>query len=372
MAVTLSAMADDITPTGVSCDKSYVELAKGATLQLNATVLPDSATDKSLAWHSIDTTVVKVSDAGLLTAIGSGHAIVTCKTVNKKSATIHINVSDANLEYNTVDLGLPSGLLWSDRYVGAQSQNTGGYFFQWGMTTPQPLPTWDNYTLGASDEEVTKYNYDAKYGPVDDKLTLDPDDDAATVWMGSQWHMPTVSDMLELCNNCTWQIVEGADMENAYAETVKRRYVVGTSKNNGNTITFACDGYIAVSSYGSQYWFGVNTAVRFWSTNLDNGEVSSTTAGKIISVPSAANEIGFVASGTIGNAPTIYLAQPYRGTTGRNVRGVQGTSTPYTPSGIATVTAESATSRTVKHLVNGRIIITHNGHNYNPDGTMAE
>jgi hypothetical protein len=38
------------------------------------------------------------------------------------------------LEYKMVDLGLPSGLLWADRNVGAISEYDYGLYFQWGDT----------------------------------------------------------------------------------------------------------------------------------------------------------------------------------------------------------------------------------------------
>ena len=37
-------------------------------------------------------------------------------------------------ESPTVDLGLPSGLLWADRNVGAESPEDPGLYFQWGDT----------------------------------------------------------------------------------------------------------------------------------------------------------------------------------------------------------------------------------------------
>ena len=38
----------------------------------------------------------------------------------------------SELEYNVVDLGLPSGTLWADRNVGALSTEDGGTYFAWG------------------------------------------------------------------------------------------------------------------------------------------------------------------------------------------------------------------------------------------------
>lgn len=40
----------------------------------------------------------------------------------------------SGLTYNTVDLGLPSGRLWADRNVGADSPEHYGTYFAWGET----------------------------------------------------------------------------------------------------------------------------------------------------------------------------------------------------------------------------------------------
>jgi hypothetical protein len=42
----------------------------------------------------------------------------------------------SNITYETVDLGLPSGLKWADRNVGATSPGDYGSYFQWGDTNP--------------------------------------------------------------------------------------------------------------------------------------------------------------------------------------------------------------------------------------------
>jgi hypothetical protein len=40
----------------------------------------------------------------------------------------------SNCTYNMVDLGLPSGTKWADRYIGAEEVGGSGAFFQWGDT----------------------------------------------------------------------------------------------------------------------------------------------------------------------------------------------------------------------------------------------
>ena len=52
---------------------------------------------------------------------------------------------------------------------------------------------------------MTKYCTNSKYGTVDNKTTLDPEDDVAHVKWGGSWRMPTLGELEELKNSCTWQ-----------------------------------------------------------------------------------------------------------------------------------------------------------------------
>lgn len=127
-----------------------------------------------------------------------------------------------------VDLGLPSGLLWATMNIGATSREDNGAFFAWGETSSKETYDISNYKYGMVTtipahvdedgfdvpEEViysyTKYVPKAVASPYgyngfyDDKTILDLEDDAAHVnWSGS-WRMPTVDEIRELKNECTW------------------------------------------------------------------------------------------------------------------------------------------------------------------------
>lgn len=58
-----------------------------------------------------------------------------------------------------VDLGLPSGLLWADRNVGADSPYDIGDYFAWGEVLSKTTYTDDNYKWGDDCENPTKYNF---------------------------------------------------------------------------------------------------------------------------------------------------------------------------------------------------------------------
>ncbi len=66
--------------SGVTLSKTKLSLYKGQEYSLSATVLPKTATNKAVTWKSSDTSIVRVSSSGLLTAVGTGTATVTVKT----------------------------------------------------------------------------------------------------------------------------------------------------------------------------------------------------------------------------------------------------------------------------------------------------
>ncbi|MCD8307307.1 MAG: Ig-like domain-containing protein [Clostridia bacterium] len=70
-----------VAVSGVSIDQGddTITLEKGSTFTLTATVTPDNASNKNVAWSSSDTSVVTVED-GVITAVAAGTATITVKT----------------------------------------------------------------------------------------------------------------------------------------------------------------------------------------------------------------------------------------------------------------------------------------------------
>ena len=99
-------------------------------------------------------------------------------------------LTDDYLQQDYVDLGLPSGTLWATRNLGANSPMDFGSYFAWGETESKTSFNQSNYTC-------TKYNAE------DNKLVLDPEDDAAWVNWGPSWRMPSFEQINELNENCS-------------------------------------------------------------------------------------------------------------------------------------------------------------------------
>ena len=124
----------------------------------------------------------------------------------------------STMEY--VDLGLPSGLKWAKCNLGASKPSDYGDWYAWGeIEVKNKWAIWEFYKwmqAGQSDwKYITKYTIaDGETGAIwydssgnfigDNKTVLDAADDAATQQLGSPWRMPTVDEIKELLDKCTW------------------------------------------------------------------------------------------------------------------------------------------------------------------------
>ena len=159
----------------------------------------------------------------------------------------------AEKAYKYVDLGLPSGTLWADRNVGADSPEDYGDYFAWGETEPKSTYNWSTYKwCQGSNDTMTKYCTKSDYGTVDNKTVLDLEDDAAYVNMGKDWRMPTVTQMSELKSKCTWTWTT-QNGTNGYKVTGP----------NGNSIFLPAAGYCDDGSLRDAGSNGV-----YWSASL--------------------------------------------------------------------------------------------------------
>lgn len=93
----------DIAVTSVKLDKNSLELTVGETKTLVATVAPDNATDKTVAWESSDPAVVTVDQSGNIRAVAEGSASVTA-SAGGKSDVCEVSVTKAVVEVGAVAL----------------------------------------------------------------------------------------------------------------------------------------------------------------------------------------------------------------------------------------------------------------------------
>ena len=107
------------------------------------------------------------------------------------------------LDSRIVDLGL--SVKWASCNVGATQPWEYGGYYAWGETEEKSNYSYNTYKYyGRNNTGITKYCTNSSDGTVDNKTTLEPTDDVATVKWGGTWRMPTRAEQIELRNNCTW------------------------------------------------------------------------------------------------------------------------------------------------------------------------
>lgn len=248
----------NILVTSIVLSESSVILTNGISKELTYTVLPVDATDKSVTYESSDNGVAYYAYS-TVNPVNAGSAIITF-TANDGSgvkATCMVEVNPGtigtNNGYEWIDLGLPSGIKWATKDVGANSYEEDGDCFAWGETVAKTGFSLNSYKYYDSESETyTKYN------PTDGKTVLDIEDDAAYKNWGGTWRMPTYDELKELRNKCKWSYDNSIGRYGGYT-------IIGPNKNHI---------FLTISCYPT----GVQTyeyAGLYWSSSLFPWEVDN-------------------------------------------------------------------------------------------------
>ena len=84
---------EEIYPSSVSLNFGAVNLGVGRTLQLQATLLPSTATATDIEWTSDENAIASVDLNGLVTALNQGVVTITATTQNMLTATCVITIA---------------------------------------------------------------------------------------------------------------------------------------------------------------------------------------------------------------------------------------------------------------------------------------
>ena len=191
----------------------------------------------------------------------------------------------STMEY--VDLGLPSGLKWAKCNLGASKPSESGDYYAWGETAPKAEYTWATYKwmqAGQSDSKyITKYTfadgetggiwYDSSGNFIGDNLTtLRPADDAATQQLGSPWRMPTVDEIQELKENCTWlwTTQDGVNGHQVDGPNGNAIFLPAAGSRDGSVLKYpgSAGSYLSSSLDTDSYR---DRALNFWGTSVKVG-----------------------------------------------------------------------------------------------------
>jgi uncharacterized protein YjdB/O-glycosyl hydrolase len=146
--------------TGINLENQMV-MNMGDTVKLNGTVSPEDASIKTLVWSSSDTSIVKVSSDGTLTALAKGTAVIKATSFQNesKSAECVVNVvPNTNLFYY-VNAGDTDGIEVNEELGFRNSREDQAYGidpvtgFKWGYIAD------DNSTWSQDKEDESGNDY---------------------------------------------------------------------------------------------------------------------------------------------------------------------------------------------------------------------
>lgn len=192
----------------------------------------------ALPDYTAEFTNIKTEIANLLQAVKDGTtskeaaiAAIAAKIEELKAAGGVSGGTSAKETMEYVDLGLPSGKKWSKKYLGAETAADKGDYYAWGETSPRVPGDFTNEKYGLLDGGWGEFR---RYHGKDGWKQLMPYDDAATARLGNKWHIPTVTEVKELFNNCTAkEITLNGQPGIALVSKINNNYIF--FRNNGST-----------------------------------------------------------------------------------------------------------------------------------------
>ncbi len=178
----------------------------------------------TLGYSGISGTLFTHQDGAFVSTMNSayGKSVRPVRRMTRDSI-FHDNNDSLAGGYQYVDLGLPSGTLWSNMNLMSNNVNDYGKMFAWGETESKlssEMTEENSLWLNLTDEELLAE------GVIDENGNLTPKHDAATVIRGDYWRIPTKEEFEELLENCTIEFVNIVAQPQRYKFTGK----------NGNSI----------------------------------------------------------------------------------------------------------------------------------------
>lgn len=154
MDSTVDPGEDPAIPTAIQLNKETASLEVGKRLQLNATVTPNTAVDKTVTWTTSASAVATVSSKGVVTGVAAGTATITATTVNGLTATCKVTVTGGTDPEPTVEISAESAGI----RTGSKTNDNKAAFLL-SLTDPSRVSTvqiW--FETDGSDVAVTGQN----------------------------------------------------------------------------------------------------------------------------------------------------------------------------------------------------------------------
>jgi uncharacterized protein YjdB len=235
IAVTFTSCKEDknndpadttVAVTGVSLNQTTATLTPGGTLTLTPTVAPDNATNKAVSWQSSHPAIATVNN-GTVTAVAAGNATITVTTADgDKTATCAVTVNAATVAVTGVTLNPTTATLTvggtltltptvapdnaTNKAVTWQSSSTAVATVNNGTVTAVAAGNATITVTTADGGKTATCDVTVNYWSGCNGIIVAPSDlpgtynwnDALTACPAG-WRLPTLAELLCLCNNRT-------------------------------------------------------------------------------------------------------------------------------------------------------------------------
>ena len=173
--VTLTFEQEAYVPvSSVTLDRETAEIEKGETLTLKATIVPENATEKTVKWSSDKTSVASVSEAGVVTAVAVGTAVITAKA-GGKSAACTVTVVPTAAERERAAL---MAFYNANKDHWTKHEN-------WGTEGPV-TSAWEGVEMDAQEKHVKALNLRGAIGKIPKEIGDLTELEQFTIWSDSE------------------------------------------------------------------------------------------------------------------------------------------------------------------------------------------
>lgn len=133
----------------VEIDRDSVEILNASTVQLNATVNPENASNVTVSWSSDNTAVATVNNSGLVTAKGLGKAVITVTAKGENgeftdNCEINVLPRDFTVKWITENGTTTETVKEGSEIIKPADPEKSGYTFAgWNPDVPETMPAKD-------------------------------------------------------------------------------------------------------------------------------------------------------------------------------------------------------------------------------------
>lgn len=234
--IALTRDANDFTTVSVECN------AKATPANATVGVIYGTSRDNLNGTAAFATTGQKGRYTVTITGLTAGASYYYRPYINQGGNNIALGDIKKFTTYELVDLDLPSGLLWMNLDLGADTICGNGDYYMWGAMVPYPQRGWNSYQSAA--QNLTESGHDA-----------------VRSMLGSPYRLPTWTEMSELNNsaNCDWDwtTMNGVPGYKVSSKTHPERFIflptTGWLNSNG-AMQYADDR----GNWWSSTWYSTN------------------------------------------------------------------------------------------------------------------